>query len=382
MKQVIMVGAGNIGRGFIGAILANGSYHVTFADVNMELIGALNEEKQYCVHVQDKNPRTFCVTDVDGVSSAGDALVEPICTAQLITTAVGLRILPIVAKPIAAGIRARMSAKQTEPLNIVACENAIRASSQLKTAVYALLDEETRTFADACVGFADCAVDRIVPKASFEAPLDVAVEEFSEWDVEKSGWKGELPQIDGMALVDNLDAYIERKLFTLNSGHAICAYLGCLRGHRTILESIQDPAISTIVYKAMQQSGAGLVRKFSMDAVAHQAYIDRIFARFHNPYLQDEVTRVGREPIRKLAATDRLISPLLTAYGYSLPVDELLFGAAAALRYENDEDPQSVELQKAIQTAGADAALARYSGLTAEHPLSARILDIYRALGI
>ena len=119
-----------------------------------------------------------------------------------------------------------------------------------------------------------------------------------------------------------------------------------------------------------------------MDAVAHQAYIDRIFARFHNPYLQDEVTRVGREPIRKLAATDRLISPLLTAYGYSLPVDELLFGAAAALRYENDEDPQSVELQKAIQTAGADAALARYSGLTAEHPLSARILDIYRALGI
>ncbi len=92
MKQAIMVGAGNIGRGFIGAILANGSYHVTFADVNMELIGALNEEKQYCVHVQDKNPRTFCVTDVDGVSSAGDALVEPICTAQLITTAVGLRI--------------------------------------------------------------------------------------------------------------------------------------------------------------------------------------------------------------------------------------------------------------------------------------------------
>ena len=106
MKQAIMVGAGNIGRGFIGAILANGSYHVTFADVNMELIGALNEEKQYCVHVQDKNPRTFCVTDVDGVSSAGDALVEPICTAQLITTAVGLRILPIVAKPIAAGIAA------------------------------------------------------------------------------------------------------------------------------------------------------------------------------------------------------------------------------------------------------------------------------------
>lgn len=382
MKQAIMIGAGNIGRGFIGAILANGGYHVTFADVNMELIGAINEAGKYSVHVQDKNPRTFCVAGVDGVSSAGDALIEPICTAQLITTAVGLRILPVIAKPIAAGIRARMAAKQTQPLNIIACENAIRATSQLKTAVYALLDEETKSFADANIGFADCAVDRIVPKAAFEAPLDVAVEEFSEWDVERSGWKGELPQISGMTLVDNLDAYIERKLFTLNSGHAVCAYLGCLRGHKTILESIQDPAIGTIVYQAMQQSGAGLVKKYSMDAQAHQAYIDRIFARFHNPYLHDEVARVGREPIRKLAASDRLISPLCTAYGYGLPVDELLFGAAAALRYKNAEDPQSTELQETIAASGAAAALAQYSKLPPEHPLSVRILDSYRALGI
>ena len=100
----------------------------------------------------------------------------------------------------------------------------------------------------------------------FAAPLDVAVEEFSEWDVERSGWKGELPEIDGMSVVEDLSAYIERKLFTLNSGHAICAYLGCLRGHHTILDSVSDPVIGPIVYRAMQQSGAGLVKKFSMDA--------------------------------------------------------------------------------------------------------------------
>ena len=245
-----------------------------------------------------------------------------------------------------------------------------------------LLDDETKAFADANVGFADCAVDRIVPKMDFADPLDVAVEEFSEWDVERSGWKGELPEIDGMSVVDDLSAYIERKLFTLNSGHAICAYLGCLRGHHTILDSVSDPVIGPIVYRAMQQSGAGLVKKFSMDAEKHQAYIDRIFARFHNPYLQDEVARVGREPIRKLAASDRLISPLLTAYNFGLPVDQLIFGAAAALRYDNAEDPQSVELQKTIAEQGAAAALEQYSGLAADHPLSTRILDVYRALAV
>ena len=132
----------------------------------------------------------------------------------------------------------------------------------------------------------------------------------------------------------------------------------------------------------MQQSGAGLVKKFSMDEQKHQAYIDRIFARFHNPYLQDEVARVGREPIRKLAASDRLISPLLTAYNFGLPVDQLIFGAAAALRYDNAEDPQSVELQKTIAEQGAAAALEQYSGLAADHPLSTRILDVFRALAV
>ena len=57
--------------------------------------------------------------------------------------------------------------------------------------------------------------------------------------------------IDGMTIVEDLSAYIERKLFTLNSGHAICAYLGCLRGHHTILDSVSDPVIGPIVYRAM-----------------------------------------------------------------------------------------------------------------------------------
>ena len=231
MKQAIMIGAGNIGRGFIGAILSRSGYHVTFADVNMTLIDAINAEGRYTVHIQDRNPAAFTITNIDGISSAGPELAEALKTAKLVTTAVGLRILPIVAKPIAAGLAARKNAGNTAPLNIVACENAVRATSQLKNAVYALLDDETKAFADANVGFADCAVDRIVPKMDFAAPLDVAVEEFSEWDVERSGWKGELPQIDGMTIVEDLSAYIERKLFTLNSGHAICAYLGAAAGY-------------------------------------------------------------------------------------------------------------------------------------------------------
>ena len=74
MKQAIMIGAGNIGRGFIGAILSRSGYHVTFADVNMTLIDAINAEGRYTVHIQDRNPAAFTITNIDGISSAGPEL--------------------------------------------------------------------------------------------------------------------------------------------------------------------------------------------------------------------------------------------------------------------------------------------------------------------
>ncbi len=381
MKRAIMIGAGNIGRGFIGALLEKSGYHVVFADVAEALISAINERKSYTVHIQDKVQDQWTVTNISGISSAGPELAEAIAgDCELITTAVGLRILPIVAKPIAAGIQARKEAGSTQLLNVVACENAVRGTSQLRDAVYSHLSPEETAYADQYVGFADCAVDRIVPKASFENPLDVAVEQYTEWDVEKGGWKGELPEIQGCSFVDDLSAYIERKLFTLNSGHAICAYLGTLKGCRTIVESIADPAIGHLVYRAMCESGEGLIKKFGFDPDAHHAYIDRIFARFQNPFLEDETARVAREPIRKLAPTDRLIKPLVTAFDYGLCVDHLIFGAAAALRFDCPEDEQSVEMIGKIKSEGVEKALADYTGLDPASPLFGRILDVYRAL--
>ena len=383
MKQAIMIGAGNIGRGFIGALLEKSGCHVIFADVAEELISAINERKSYTVHIQDRECAEWTVTNISGVLSTGQELVDAIGgDCEMIATAVGLRVLPIVARPIAAGIKARKAAGSTRILNVVACENAIRGTSQLREAVYAGLNEEERAYAGEYVGFADCAVDRIVPKADFDNPLDAAAEQYAEWDVEKSGWKGERPDIQGLTWVDDLDAYLERKLFTLNSGHAICAYLGVLKGCKTIVESIADPAIGALVRQAMWESGEGLIRKFGFDPDAHHAYIEKIFARFQNPFLADETVRVAREPIRKLAPSDRLMKPLMTAYDYGLPVDHLIFGAAAALHFNGPEDEQSAELMKAIETDGVEKALEKYTGLKPGDALFTRVLDVYRALSV
>lgn len=382
MKQAIQIGAGNIGRGFMGALLEQAGWHVTFADVVESIISEINTKKCYTVHVQDRECAEIVIRNIDGVLSNSPEFLDRIAQCDLITTAVGPRVLPIIAKTIAAGLQARRAAGNTSPMNIICCENGLRTTTRLKNEVVTHLGQEDLDFIEQYVGFADCAVDRICPKPSFESPIDAAVESYSEWDVERSAWKGELADVPGLTYVDDLLAYLERKLFTLNSGHAICAYLGSLKGYTTIRDSINDPAIGDIVYKAIWESGEGLIREFHFDADAHHAYIDRIFRRYQNPYLEDETIRVGREPIRKLDPADRLIKPLLTAYSYGLPVDHLLFGAAAALRFDCPKDAQSVELQTKIRTDGAESALALYTGLTPDHPLFGRILDIYRALAV
>lgn len=377
MKKAIQFGAGNIGRGFIGAVLAGAGYEVVFADVVEDLLTNINSRKEYTVHVTDSESYDIDIKGIRAVNSNSAEAVQEVVDAEVITTAVGLRILKFVAPAIAKGLVARKAAGNEAPLNVIACENGLRATSQLKELVFAQLDAETAAWAESHVGFPDAAVDRIVPPVRCEIPLDVAVEEYFEWDVERASFVGEIPQIPGMTPVDNLLAYVERKLFTLNTGHATAAYLGKLKGISTIGESIADPVIAPIVKAVMQQSGEGLVKKFGFDHDAHFAYIEKILKRFSNPFLRDECNRVGREPLRKLAPNDRLILPMMTAKDFGLPYDKILLAIGGALHFENPEDPQSVEMLASIAAEGLEATIVKYTGIEAGDPLIAEIVDAY-----
>ncbi|EKF9792394.1 mannitol-1-phosphate 5-dehydrogenase [Vibrio cholerae] len=381
-KNAVHFGAGNIGRGFIGKLLADANIAVTFADVNEPLVDQLSHQQEYKVKVVGSECKMETVSHVTAVNSASEALIERIIKTDLVTTAVGPTVLDIIAKTIAKGLSARFAAGNTQPLNIIACENMVRGTTHLKQQVYQFLTTEEQQQADALVGFVDSAVDRIVPplQAANDDPLEVTVESFSEWIVDEQQFKGEIPQIEGMEKTDNLMAFVERKLFTLNTGHCVTAYLGCLKGHRTIREAIEDPSIHAQVKQAMQESGEVLIRRYGFDRALHNAYIEKILTRFANPYLVDEVDRVGRQPLRKLSANDRLIKPLLGTIEYGLPNGMLLKGIAAALKYRNSSDPQAVELQQSIEKEGVRSTLVRYTGLAAESVEAQQIEALYQQM--
>lgn len=350
MKKAIQLGAGNIGRGFIGSLLHKSGYHVVFADVVASVVDQINKDKEYTIFIMDTECSEEKVDNISAVYSNKEEFIDVIKDAEILTTAVGPNVLKIVAPTIAKGITARFQAGIKNYFNIIACENALNASSGLKENVYEHLDDAVKAYAEEYIGFPNSSVDRIVPPAHCENPIDVVVEKYYEWNVEQMGFKGLIPKIEGMNLADNLMSYVERKLFTLNTGHAITAYLGYLKGHTTVDQSINDSAIHTIVKDAMVESGNALIKKYNFNEAEHIKYIHKIINRFKNVHLKDDVTRVGREPLRKLSPNDRLIKPMQTALYYDLPVDNLIIGVAAALNFRNQNDPQSKQLEEELNT--------------------------------
>ncbi|GGG09227.1 mannitol-1-phosphate 5-dehydrogenase [Paenibacillus albidus] len=379
--KAVHFGAGNIGRGFIGLLLSQAGYEVCFVDVNEAVVAELKRRGEYPVTLASEDRETVTVQHVTALSSVTQAseVAAAIAEADIVTTAVGVSILKHIAGVLAGGIRLR-AAGSAAPLHVIACENAIGGSAQLKELVYAQLDEESRSSADSFAAFPNAAVDRIVPLQQHDDILKVVVEPFYEWVVDSSQMIPGYTPIPGVHYVDHLEPYIERKLFTVNTGHCSAAYLGELRGYETIQQAMADERLTSQVREVLEETGAVLIQKHGFDEAGHSKYIDKILERFRNPALTDETSRVGRSPIRKLSANDRLVSPALQAYDRGLRYAALARSMAAALRFDVQDDPESAELQASIAANGPGATVTRYTGLAADHSVHRSVMTEYNEL--
>ncbi|GGF23444.1 mannitol-1-phosphate 5-dehydrogenase [Halobacillus andaensis] len=368
--KAIHFGAGNIGRGFIGMLLDQSGYETIFVDVNDQVIEALNREKSYDVRLAGAD-QVVNVKNVSGINSKYDEddIIKLITEADLITTAVGANILPIVAPVISKGLQRRLETNKT-PLNIIACENMIGGSSELMEHVYKHLRQGEQRDCDRLYGFPNAAVDRIVPDQKHENPLTVEVEPFYEWVVETKDIKGEQPNVTGITYVEDLTPYIERKLFTVNTGHAAAAYLGRQHGLETIKEAMDDETVVEKVRGTLSETGAVLIEKYQFKREDHEAYTNKIIERFKNPSISDEVTRVGRGPKRKLGPKDRLIRPSVEYVDLIQKEPVYLSGViAAALQFNDPNDEESRELQQSIKDKGEIPTLLQVSELPENHPV-------------
>ena len=281
---------------------------------------------------------------------------------------------------LAESIKKRRKSGCGKIINILACENALGGSTILKNFIFGYLDAEDAAYMEEHIGFPDCAIDSIIPPVADDLPADVSVEKYLEWDSLKSGFKGELPEIRGLDIVDDLTPYIERKLFTLNGPNAVTGAYGHLKGYSTVQEALDDPEIYDVVWSMMTEAGEMLARRHGFSPERMLEYREFIMRRFRNPRVIDTVARVAREPIRKLSPTDRIVTAMNLANGYGIETPAYITGVAAMLTYDNPDDAQSVELQKLIGDIGLEAALEKVSGIRRGTDVSSAKIKKYMIL--
>ncbi|MDR6988249.1 mannitol-1-phosphate 5-dehydrogenase [Paenarthrobacter nitroguajacolicus] len=366
--KAVHFGAGNIGRGFVGLLLHEAGYEVVFADVADALISQLASASSYDVHEVGENPAVKTVSGFRALNSASQeaSVVEEISTADVVTTAVGPHILKFVAPVIARGLAARST--DLPPLQVMACENAINATDLLHTEIRAAWDDSAGDL-DAVAVFANTAVDRIVPNQAPGQGLDVTVETFYEWVIDRTPFGDHVPTIPGATFVDELGPYIERKLFTVNTGHASAAYFGYQAGLEKISDAMADPSVASKVRAVLEETKELLVAKHGFVEAEQEAYVQKILSRFTNPHLPDTVNRVGRAPLRKLSRHERFVGPAAELAERGVTPVALLEAMSAALRFDDGNDDEAVELANLLSELDAAAAVERITELTPAHPL-------------
>ena len=390
MKKLVQFGAGNIGRSFIGQLFSRAGYEVVFIDVDPTVVQALNTRREYRIEIRDELPETWLIRHVRAINACEkDKVAREVAEADSLGTAVGKNALAEIVPPIASGLELRFRLRGIKPVDLIICENILDGAAFLQKKFEDALPPEFPL--DRILGLVETSIGKMVPIMSAEDrekdPLLVYAEAYNTLILDKTGFKAPIPQVPGLDPKENMKAYVERKSFIHNLGHAMLAYLEGVKnkGYTFTWEAVKDPQLRKTAKAAMWESGRALMNAHpdEFNEENQEEHIENLLKRFGNVHLGDTIFRVGRDIQRKLAHDDRLIGAMLFDLHHGVEPKVTAEGAAAACffrkrdelgrLYEPDED-----FVRLIFPQGLDHILSRVCGLTGRNEEENRVISLLR----
>jgi mannitol-1-phosphate 5-dehydrogenase len=307
-----------------------------------------------------------------------EKVIAAIKEADILTTSVGANNLVKIAPTIAKGLSERF--KQKRSINILANENAINASNILKEAVYKTLSQQEEAVYDHYAYFVNTAIDRQSLGKVVEGKAVAVVEPYYEWVINRKQLDPATPfEMKHVVLIDDMQPYIERKLYIVNASHAAIAYLGDLHGYQMIQEAIRDAEIVKVVNQFLAENSAYFVQKYRFDLAELEHFIEKTLKRQGNQKLSDEIIRVGGSPIRKLGPNDRLVAPVIKLEALGLPYETGVKVIAAGYHYRHSNDSEAEKIHALIEEKGLKATIKTISHLDGK--LLEEVVAAYDSMG-
>ncbi|MBU8914173.1 MAG: mannitol-1-phosphate 5-dehydrogenase [Spirochaetales bacterium] len=381
-----LFGAGNIGRSFIAPVFSAAGYEITFVDINETVVSAINHRGEYDVVMlaatgDESRVRVSSVSAIDARDT--EAVAAVVAATDIAATAVGADGFGPVCELVAHGLVQRGSTRPGVPLDVILAENIPGAADLARRRVATIAGDDL-----SLLGLVETSIGKMVPivpaAVAASDPLLVYAEPYNTLIVDRLGFVGPAPRIPDLLAVDNIRAYIDRKLFIHNLGHAAVAYVGFAENPDavTIADAIFAPKVRAAAERAMLQSADGLYLEYPDEFRPGdlESHVEDLLTRFANPALNDTVFRVGRDLNRKLGPGDRIVGAMRLLAKHALPMGAVAAVYQAALGFgATDEAGQSfpgdAEVLGQHHADGLKSILTSISGLDPDDPVDRLVCD-------
>jgi len=386
MLKLVQFGAGAIGRSFIGQLFSRAGYGVVFIEIDSALATALNQRREYKVEIRDEFSETLVIKNVGAVDARDRGRVaDEIAEADCLGTAVGKNALASIIPHLADGLVLRSRRYGLRPINCIICENILDGAAFIRSRLETALPGFEL---GQMLGLAETSIGKMVPimppNVLKSDPLLIYAEAYNTLICDKKGFIGEIPAVPGLDPKENMKAYVERKSFIHNLGHAMIAYLEFVerKGYLYTWEAVRDKALRSKAEAAMRESGRALIKAYpdEFNEKNQDEHIQNLLKRFGNVHLGDTIFRVGRDVQRKLASDDRLIGAMRFDLKHGIEPIVTAEGAAAACFFQQRDDQGNLfegdeEFHRLVFPKGIDYILSRVCGLTGKDEIELKIMS-------
>ena len=313
MKQAVIIGAGQTGRGFIAPFLQDAGVHITFLDKNPELIQQLQEEQRYVVHTFGHKKPDVMIQNYEAYDITAPQAMEALLQAEAVFTSVFAGNIKDLVE-----VLSKAAVMRKDQMQVICCENGIHVKKPLEDAkVPAILSE----------GIIFCT--SLQPE---KTQLDIISEDYPELPIDGSVENLTL-HIPGLPLVQDFPSLIQRKIYTYNFMSAVCAYLGSYGNYEVYGEAANDPVIAQVMEGVKQPLSHCIALEYGVSDEEQMQFTQRAIDKFQNKEIYDTIYRNARQAKRKLQKQERLQEPLRMLLKYKEDASMVLLVMAAALYY-------------------------------------------------
>lgn len=371
-RPIIIWGAGRIGRGFVADVFSHPDHQLVLVDIFAPMIEQLQKRSHYAIFRADASG--IHETRIEGY----EAFLTT-DTTQLMPYFLGIS--PIVsvtgfaskvqelADMMAVFLRVRAEKTPDDPFDIVLSINMMHPEQAFRAALEIALKDTPNALAylEDKVGVVPSVVSAITPDTPKEYldkdPLAIFNNNYPELIIGAKGLKGnKLPKLPKLRLSDDIDAEETRKIYTLNMSHALSSYLSMGKGYKLMIEAAKDPVLRTEIEAALMESAIGLMGEYGFTKAEMDKWNAHILTLLDNPYISDDLIRLGSDSKRKLGHDDRLVGAALLSLKYGGVPKTLAHAIRRGFDYVN-EDEGTLFVQNIVSTKGLPAALSQVSGL-------------------